>query len=109
MEPSSRSRTAKTRCGSRWSRPIPGSGFTYSDHRCTVGRPVSVMVERQDRSARTSCRDALSHAHRGDDNQTLSPDRLVVDADSLCELPLLIRYTTDLTPVPHNHTGHMLA
>jgi hypothetical protein len=68
-----------------------------------------VLVERQDRSAGTSCRYALSHVHCDDDNQTLSPDRLVVDADSLCELPLLIRYATDLTLVPHNGTGHMLA
>ena len=68
-----------------------------------------MMVERQDRSARTSCRYALNHVHRGDDNQTFRPDRLVVDADSLCELPLLIRSATDLTLVPNNRTGHMLA
>ena len=68
-----------------------------------------MMVERQDRSARTSCRYALSHVHCDDDNQTLSPDRRVGDADALCELPLLIRSATDLTLVPDNRTGHMPA
>jgi hypothetical protein len=69
---------------------------------------VSAMVQWHDRSAHTSCRYALSRVHC-DDNETFRPDRLVVDADSLCELPMLIRYSTDLTLVPHNRTGHMLA
>ena len=67
------------------------------------------MGQWQDHSAHTPCRYAVSQVHCDDDNETLRPDRLVVDADSLCELPMLIRYSTDLTLVPHNRTGHMLA
>jgi hypothetical protein len=70
---------------------------------------VSAMVQWHDRSTHTSCRYALSHVHCDDDNETLRPDRLVVDANSLCELSMLIRYSMDLTLVPHNRTGHMRA
>jgi hypothetical protein len=70
---------------------------------------ISAMVQWQDRRAHTSCRYALRPVHCDDDNETLRPDRLVVDADSLCQLPMLIRYSMDLTLVPHNRTGHMLA